>query len=332
MFVRPTLKMTQAEWVAAHVAAAEFFGGLPLRLVVDNLKTGVDRPDLYDPKINRAYGEFAHHYGVLIDPARAGKPKDKPKVERPMRYIRDSFFAGRDYPALSAWRDAAALWSTSVAGVRKCRPIDGAAPATLFQAVEAETLLALPARPFELAAWSSAKVHPDCHVKVGKTLYSVPWRLIGCEVDARATDAKVTIYLRGDALKTHIFKPKGRQTDFGDFPPAKVAFLQRTPAWCRARSAEIGLSCEQVVAELLSVNALYRLRAAQAVIGLAERHTPKRTEAACALAQQVGDPSYRTIKGILVAGREAAAACEPVGRDTPAYLRGPAALSGEVAS
>lgn len=52
MFVRPTLKMTQSEWVAAHVAAAEFFGGLPRRLVVDNLKTGVDRPDLYDPKLN----------------------------------------------------------------------------------------------------------------------------------------------------------------------------------------------------------------------------------------------------------------------------------------
>lgn len=77
MFVRPTFKMDQAEWVAAHVAAAEFFGGLPRRLVPDNLKTGVIKPDLYDPKINRAYDEFAHHYGVLIDPARAGKPKDK---------------------------------------------------------------------------------------------------------------------------------------------------------------------------------------------------------------------------------------------------------------
>ena len=54
MFVRPTFKMDQAEWVAADVAAAEFFGGLPRRLVPDNLKTGVIKPDLYDPKITSA--------------------------------------------------------------------------------------------------------------------------------------------------------------------------------------------------------------------------------------------------------------------------------------
>ncbi len=127
-----------------------FFGGLPERLVIDNLKTGVDRPDLHDPKINRAYAEFAHHYGVLIDPARAGKPKDKPRVERPMPYIRDSFFSGRDYPNLAAWRGAALNWCTDVAGVRSCRPIDGASPASLFEAVEAKILLPLPDRPFEL--------------------------------------------------------------------------------------------------------------------------------------------------------------------------------------
>lgn len=59
MFVRPVLKMDQAAWVTCHVEAFAFFGGCPARLVPDNLKTGVDRPDLYDPKLNRAYGELA---------------------------------------------------------------------------------------------------------------------------------------------------------------------------------------------------------------------------------------------------------------------------------
>ena len=53
-------------------------------MVPDNLKTGVDKPDLYDPKINRSYAELAEHYGTLVDPARAAKPKDKPRVERPI--------------------------------------------------------------------------------------------------------------------------------------------------------------------------------------------------------------------------------------------------------
>ena len=80
MFVRPVLKMDQRAWTECHVAAFEFFGGVPARLVPDNLKTGVDKPGLYDPKINRSYAELAAHYGCLIDPARALKPRDKPRV------------------------------------------------------------------------------------------------------------------------------------------------------------------------------------------------------------------------------------------------------------
>ena len=65
---------------------------------------------------------------------------------------RDSYFAGRDFPSLEAWRaDALRWWCTDVAGMRSCRVIDGAAPAVLFAAVEAKLLVALPARPFELA-------------------------------------------------------------------------------------------------------------------------------------------------------------------------------------
>jgi transposase len=78
MFVRPVLSMNLAAWVAAHVAAWEFFGGVTARLVPDNLKSGVLRPDLYDPKFNRTYAELAAHYGTLIDPARAGRPTSTP--------------------------------------------------------------------------------------------------------------------------------------------------------------------------------------------------------------------------------------------------------------
>ena len=76
MFVRPVLKMDQRAWTECHVEAFAFFGGVPARLVPDNLKTGVDKPDLYDPKLNRSYAELAAHYGCLVDPARALKPRD----------------------------------------------------------------------------------------------------------------------------------------------------------------------------------------------------------------------------------------------------------------
>jgi len=272
--------------------------------VCDNLKTGVDRPDLYDPQLNRSFGELAEHYGVLIDPARSRKPRDKPRVERPMPYVRDSFWRGREFTSLAAMQTEALRWCDEVAGTRACRPLDGAGPGTVFAAVEQPALLALPPTAFELACWSRPKVGPDIHIKVGKTLYSVPWRLIGQHVDARATATTVRVFHEGTLVKTHIAKPRGKQTDNADYPPEKIAFHMRTPVWCREQAAEIGQVCTAVVAELLEVNALFRLRAAQGVLGLADKHGAARLEAACALAVSVGDPSYRTIKGILAAGTE----------------------------
>jgi hypothetical protein len=108
-------------------------------------------------------------------------------------------------------------------------------------------------------------------------------------------------------IKTHPRKERGKQTDLSDSPPEKIAFHMRTPTWCRRRAAETGPACEAVIGELLAENVLFRLRAAQGVLGLADKHDPGRLEAACAKAIAAGDPSYRTIKGILAAGIEAAA-------------------------
>jgi transposase len=331
MFVRPTLSMDQAQWTAAHVEAFAFFGGVPARLVPDNLKTGVDKPDLYDPKINRSYAELAAHYGTLVDPARAFKPRDKPQVERPMPYVRDSFWRGREFTCLDAMRADALRWCVEVAGARACRPLDGAAPAAVFAAVERDALGPLPTAPFVLASWASAKVGPDIHAKVGATLYSLPWRYLGERVDARSTTTMVQFFLGGDLIKTHPRKDRGKQTDLGDYPPEKIAFHMRTPTWCRRRAAEIGPAASAVIGELLAQNALFRLRAAQGVLGLADKHNPDRLEAACTKATAAGDPSYRTIKGILAAGTETTPAARPGGdAGAPAHLHGPAQLFADV--
>src|SRR2546429_106823 len=154
MFVRPVFTMDQESWTQAHVEAFAFFGGVPRRLVPDNLRTGVDKPDLYDPKINRSYAELAEHYRVLVDPARSRKPRAKARIERPMPYIRDSYWRGREFTSLDAMQAAAIVWCTEVAGRRSCRPLQGAAPGSVFAAVEAQALQPLPVRPFVLASWS----------------------------------------------------------------------------------------------------------------------------------------------------------------------------------
>ena len=331
MFVRPVLTMDQRAWTEAHVEAFTFFGGVPKRLVPDNLRTGVARPDLYDPKINRSYAELAHHYGTLVDPARRGKPKDKPRVERPMPYVRDSFWRGREWTSLAQMQQAALVWCRDVAGQRRCRPLEGAAPMAVFDAVEREALMPLPGKDFVLADWSSGTVGPDIHVKAGRTLYSVPWRFIGRKVDVRSTYSMVQIFDRGELIATHVRKPFGKQSDLSHYPPEKIAFAMKGPTWCRQRAEEIGEATVAVVAELLSENALFRLRAAQGVLGLADRHGESRLELACTKAIAVGDPSYRTIKGILAAGLEADPPPPSSGDGgAAAFLHGPSRLFGNV--
>ncbi|KEZ37577.1 IS21 family transposase [Frankia sp. CeD] len=331
MFVRPVLTMDSHAWTVAHVEAFGFFGGAPGRLVPDNLRTGVDRSDLYDPKLNRAYAELAAHYGVLIDPARAFKPRDKPHVERQMPYVRDSFWRGRDFASLPEMRAAALTWCIEVAGARACRPLDGAAPLAVFTAAEREALRPLPPAPFVAARWSTAKVGPDIHARVDGVLYSLPWRYLGQTVHARQTAAMVQFFVDGQLVKTHPRKDRGKQTDLNDYPPEKIAFHLRTPTWCRTQAEKIGPACVELIAALLADNALYRLRAAQGVIGLAERHDPGRLEAACVKAITVGDPSYRTVKGILAAGTERAPAPPSSGDGgAAAFLHGPQALFADV--
>jgi hypothetical protein len=138
MFLRPVLRMDELSWVEAHVLALEFFAGSPQRIVPDNLKAGVVRPDLYDPLINKAFAEFAAHYGCLVDPARVQKPRDKATVERHVPYARDSFFAGRsdEFESLAAMQADALRWCRQVANQRQCRPLQRVAPQVVFDAEE----------------------------------------------------------------------------------------------------------------------------------------------------------------------------------------------------
>jgi len=184
--------------------------------------------------------------------------------------------------------------------------------------------------------WSTGKVATDCHVKIGKALYSVPWRLLGQQVDARTCGDTVQIIHDGTAVATHVLHLRGRATDFEHYPPEKIAFHMRGPTRCRKTAAEVGTSCTAVIAEFMEVNAIHRLRSAQGVLALRQSVGDGRLDAACARAIDVGDPSYRTIKGILAAGTEHGtdndAESGTTASATPAFLRGPGQFDSDHAT
>ncbi len=147
-FLYPVLGEDGATWQEAHVAAFAFFGGVPRRLVPDNLSPGIRKADRYDPRLNRAYGELAPHYGCLVDPARVGRPTDKPRLERTVSYAHESFFRGRADRRLGELRQEAIRWCVDVAGQR-VHGTTGERPLVAFEAREQAALVPLPARPWQ---------------------------------------------------------------------------------------------------------------------------------------------------------------------------------------
>ena len=323
MFVRVVTKMDQREWLTCHILAFHFFGGAPKRITPDNLKTGIVKADLYDPKFNQAYEELAHHYGIIIDPARSGKPRDKARVERVIPYIRDSFWSGRDFTSLEEINQQAAQWCLRVAGLRE-HGTTHQQPLALFRLAEEKELKPLPAVPFEIVTWHRAKVALDCHIQVSNTLYSVPYQYVGKTVDVKLGSRLVEIYLDYELIKTHSRGDRGRRvTDWNDYPPEKAAFFQRTPEWYRHKASLIGTSTREAVDSLLKEHAFHHLRQCQGILRLGDTYGEERLEQACARANAFGDPCYRTVKTILERELDKQPPLfEPV-RVAGAFLRGP---------
>ena len=332
VFVRPVLKLDGPTWLTCHIEAFSFFGAIPHRIVLDNLKDGVVKPDLYDPQFNKAYRDLSMHYGILLDPCRVASPTQKPHVERAVPYVRDSFYRGRKFGSWEEIVQNAVHWCLNVAGTRihgttKLRPLE------VYEAEEKSFMLALPAEPWELWESMSAKVHPDAHCSIKRTLYSVPWKLIGRTLDVRVTPSTVQFLDGENVVKTHLrLDNSRRQTDPADLPPERIAFFQRNPQWCREKADSLGPAVAKAVTELLQENTLIRLRQVQGIIRLDDKYGAARLNAACLRALDFGDPGYRTVRNILKEGLD----CQPSFGDclsskpAGAFLRGPEAFSADV--
>ena len=238
MFVRPVLSMDQRAWTACHVEAFAFFGGVPRRLVSDNLKTGVIKPDIYDPLLNRSYAELAAHYGCLIDPARALKPKDKPRVERQMPYVRDSMWSGRDWADVTGMQRGALVWCTEVAGHRPHRSLDGRVAAVGVRGARGTgaagaAAVALRAGDVEPPQGRARLLRQGRQGPLHRAVAlhrPAPRRPRGRPHRRVLPD--------GQVVKTWARIEQGKQTDWADFPPEKVAFFMRTPQWCLKRAGD----------------------------------------------------------------------------------------------
>ena len=302
-------------WLGLHQRAFESFGGVPKKIVPDNLKAAVQQALIYDPILGEAYRRQAIHYGFLISPTQPYTARHKGKVESGVHYVQRNFLAGQDFVDINVGNERLAEWIQNVAGVRN-HGTTHQAPLYLFDEYERAALQPLPATPFSLLQIKIVTVHPDCHVNLEGSYYSVPYQYIGEKMEAHISQEMVELYHQFKLVSSHIrcSKPGQWQTRLEDYPPAKAAYLIQTPTYCRQVATAIGPSASQVVEMLLNDRPLDRLRTVQAILALQKTVGPDRLEAACARAIFFGDVRYRRIKDILNAALDR----EPLPEFTPA--------------
>lgn len=303
-FVEFTFKQNQISFTASHVHMFDFFGGVPARLGFDNLKSGVIKPDLYDPEFNRTYQEMAQFYGCFLDPCRVAKPRDKGKVERDVQTIRQQFYK---LLALNPTADIHTLnrlikhWLINEYG-QKPHGTTGIPPYQRFREIELPALKPLPIEPFEIASWKEAKVHPDHYVQFGKQFFSVPHAMVDKTVWIRATGKILTVYGQDhQVIKQHLITNATRHTDWNDFPENVQAVLhgdihQRLIT----KATLIGPNFKKLIQQLLDNHAFINLRRSQGLIRLHDKYPRHALEiAAVYMLEKKITPSIKNTKRLL---------------------------------
>jgi transposase len=282
-FVFLTHRQTTEAVIEGFEAAWGFFGGVFRVVIPDNMAAIVDEADATEPRLNQAFVEYAQARGFVIDPARVRHPKDKPRVERNVAYVRRSMFAGESFVDLAHAQAHATEWCSTTAGLRVHGTIQ-ARPAEVFAAEEQPLLGPAPSEPYDLPHYGTAKVHRDHHIEVARALYSVPGRLIGARVEVRADRILVRISHRGQLVKVHPRQgPGGRSTDPEDLPAERTVYAMRDLDRLQAMAAGHGASIGTYATALLDTPLPWtRMRQVYALLGLIKKWGATRVDAACA--------------------------------------------------
>ena len=302
-FVRFVFRQDVATWIDCHIRAFNFFGGVPYTILLDNLKSGVIKPDIYDPVINRSYGELERHYGFIIDPAKVRVARHKGKVERSVTIVKQQLVAGRNYISIDAANVTALTWCKDDIS-RKVTRTTGKTPWELYVTEDKPALKALPLTEFACPIWQKALVHKDQHIVFIGSFYSLPYQYVDQSVWARGTVRIVQMFLNEKLIKSHRRSTiKGEWvTDELDYPEYARAFLEQDAPSCLAQAKIIGNAVDQFLTGILTPPSLTRRRKAQAVLRLAEEYGKERLETACKRALLFDNFEYRSLKKILEEG------------------------------
>jgi transposase len=305
-YIEAFLTMDIRSWITGHVNAFDHFGGVSKTLVPDNLKTGVTKPDRYDPIINKTYDDMAKHYNTVVIPARVRKPKDKPSVESEVRVTANKIVAAirnQTFFSLSElnFEIHSKLEEYSHAPFQK-REGDRF---SVFLSEEKEYLNPLPNSRFEICEWKIATVNFNYHVSVDKMNYSVPYEYIKKKVDVRIGTRSIEIFYKNLRIASHprLFGAIGQyHTNVEHMPEKHKYYVEWSAERFLICASKIGPNTRRVIQGIFDGLQIEQqgFKSCMGILKLADQYSLLRLESACERALSITSrPSYKMIKMIL---------------------------------
>jgi transposase len=228
LYVEFTLSQSMEHFLACHKNAFDFFGHVPKKIMVDNLKSAVLRRIIgRAPVFNPKYLDFANHYGFTIAPCNVGKGNEKGRVENAVGYVKKNFLAGLQIPDFAAIAPAARTWLETVANVRihgetRIKPLE------LFEA-ERACLLPLPVHDLDIASVNPQRASSQFRITCETNRYSVPAEYAGSTLTVKTDPERICVYAGEKLIARHI-RSYARHQDFEDPDHPKALLAQRKKA------------------------------------------------------------------------------------------------------
>lgn len=291
-----TFRSSARIWAELHEQAFRRIGGSTRIVVLDNLREGVLKPDIYDPALNPLYRDLLAHYGSVALPCRVGHADRKGKVESGVGHAQKTPLKGLRFETIGEAQAYLDRWEERWADTR----IHGTTKrqVAIMFGEEKPTLQPLPVEPFRYYKYGERTVHLDGCVEVDAAYYSAPPGWIGRSVNVQWDERHVRLLNphTGQLLREHLRQERGRHRiqdeDRSRKTPAPTAQLLTR---CAAAGRNIGALAEA----MYRTDGQVAIRRILGLLSLARKHGAAATDAACAVAVEAGVCNYQFVRRYL---------------------------------
>jgi len=295
-FRKTVWKTDQQVWAHLHEQAFRALGGCPRYVVLDNLKEGVIRPDLYEPELNPVYAAMLAHYGVVADACRVGDPNRKGSVENAIQHTQGTALKGRKFDSIEAQNAWLRDWEERWAGLR----IHGRKKRQVLEMYREEQpqLQPLPAQGFRPFKQSTRTVDDAGLIQVEASYYAALPASPHSEVTVRIFDHEIEILgAQGQVLRRHA--KALRKGAFAIEEADRLFNPSRESARLLERVARIGPCTAALGRELFARMGRPGQRAIYGLANLPRRFARTDIEAVCARLLQAQCVSYAAVRRAL---------------------------------